>query len=183
MSALATTLVGVLGLLPPARASAEYVCPVFAPAAVSEGDARYASKPVVDCAFKFVNGVASPWLGKTDEVSSPVHNATTGARAVIGAVPSMGADEALEAVQAAAAAWDRGQGAWPRLPLARRIAAVEDLVVELRAMRPQMVAVLEWDIAKTSADAAAEFDRTLQFVAAVIAELKRDPNLGQARLW
>ena len=42
--------------------------------------------------------------------------------------------------------------------------------------------MLEWEIAKTSADAAAEFDRTMQFVAAVIAELKRDPNLGQVPL-
>jgi len=82
-------------------------------------------------------------------------------------------------VRAAAVAWDRGQGVWPRLPLAKRIAAIERLVVELRAIREQMVAVLEWEIAKTSADAAAEFDRTMQFVSALIAELKRDPNLGQ----
>ena len=106
-------------------------------------------------------------------------NATTGARAVIGTIPSMGADEALEAVRAAAAAWDRGQGEWPRLPLAKRIAAIEALVVELQAVRGQMVEVLEWEIAKTSSDAAAEFDRTMQFIAALIAELKRDPNLGQ----
>ena len=48
-----------LALLLPARASAEFSCPVFEPAAVSEGDARYASKPVVDCAFKFIGGKAA----------------------------------------------------------------------------------------------------------------------------
>ena len=212
-----------LALLLPARASAEFSCPVFGPAAVSEGDARYASKPVVDCAFKFIGGKAAGanscrtphitarrtllashrtrhaarnatrsayhltphaarfavWSGKTEEVSSPVFNATTGARAVIGTIPTMGADEALEAVRAAATAWDRGQGQWPRMPLAKRIAAIEGLVLELKAVRAPMVEVLEWEIAKTSADAAAEFDRTMQFIAAVIAELRRDPNLGQ----
>lgn len=48
-----------LALLLPARASAEFSCPVFEPVAVSEGDARYASKPVVDCAFKFIGGRAA----------------------------------------------------------------------------------------------------------------------------
>ena len=48
-----------LALLLPARASTEFSCPVFEPAAVSEGDARYASKPVVDCAFKFIGGKAA----------------------------------------------------------------------------------------------------------------------------
>ena len=48
-----------LALLLPARASAEFSCPVFEPAAVSVGDARYASKPVVDCAFKFIGGKAA----------------------------------------------------------------------------------------------------------------------------
>lgn len=48
-----------LALLLPVRTSAEFSCPVFEPAAVSEGDARYASKPVVDCAFKFIGGKAA----------------------------------------------------------------------------------------------------------------------------
>ena len=71
-----------------------------------------------------------------------MYNATTGARAVIGTIPSMGEEEALEAVRAAATAWDRGQGEWPRLPLSKRIAAIEGLVVELKAVRAQMVEVL-----------------------------------------
>ena len=48
-----------LALLLPVRTSAEFSCPVFEPAAVSEGDARYASKPVVDCAFKFIGSKAA----------------------------------------------------------------------------------------------------------------------------
>ena len=191
------------------RATAEYSCPLLEPAAVSPKDDRYAAKPVVDCSFKFVGGSTSAWSGKTDVATSPIYNATTGARAVLGAIPSMGEEEAMEAVQAAAAAWDKGQGEWPRMSLANRIEAIERLVLELRKAREQMVAVLEWgaphtgaleplasgawpgrllthgraarraaEIAKTSKDAAAEFDRTMSFVAAVIAELKRDPNLG-----
>ena len=48
-----------LALLLPVHASAEFSCPVFEPAAVSEADARYASKPMVDCAVKFIGGKAS----------------------------------------------------------------------------------------------------------------------------
>ena len=156
----------------------EFSCPILEPAAVKPGDERWTTKPTVDCAFKFIDGVTTPWSGAVDEVSSPIFNATTSARAVIGSIPSMGEAEALEAVHAAAAAWDKGQGTWPRMSLAKRIEAIEALVEQLKADREQMVSVLEWEIAKTSKDAAAEFDRTMQFVATVIAELKRDPNLG-----
>jgi glyceraldehyde-3-phosphate dehydrogenase (NADP+) len=36
-----------------------------------------------------------------------------------------------------------------------------------------------WEIAKTSADAAKEFDRTMDFIGAVISALRADANLGQ----
>ena len=36
-----------------------------------------------------------------------------------------------------------------------------------------------WEIAKNAGDAAKEFDRTMEFVDAVIAELRKDPTVGQ----
>ena len=54
-------------------------------------------------------------------------------------------------VQGAAAAWDKGQGEWPRMSLANRIEAIERLVLELRKAREQMVAVLEWGALHTGA--------------------------------
>ena len=86
---------------------------------------------------------------------------------------------ALEAVNAAAAAWDRGQGVWPRMSLEARIDAIESFVKSLRKRRSELVQALMWEIAKTSGDAAKEFDRTMEFIAAAIAELRKDPTVGQ----
>ena len=91
----------------------------------------------------------------------------------------MSPEDAKEAVEAAAVAWDKGQGEWPQMSLAQRIAAIEGLVVELQKAREAMVNVLMWEIAKNAKDAAQEFDRTVVFIHAVIAELKKDPTVGQ----
>jgi glyceraldehyde-3-phosphate dehydrogenase (NADP+) len=88
-----------------------------------------------------------------DEVTSPIFDESTGLRAVIGSMPRMSSDDAIEAVRAAAAAWDKGQGAWPQMKLIDRIAAVEATVAELRAIRSDIVEALVWEIAKTSGDA------------------------------
>ena len=66
-----------LALLLPVHASAEFSCPVFEPAAVSEADARYASKPMVDCAVKFIGGKASgtPHARRTPHARLTPHTA------------------------------------------------------------------------------------------------------------
>ena len=66
------------------------------------------------------------------------------------------------------------------MALAERIAAIEALVDELRTMRQEIVNVLMWEIAKNADDAAKEFDRTMDFIAAVIKTLRTDPSVGQA---
>lgn len=87
-------------------------------------------------------GKMHPFTGEVDVVTSPVFDEATGARAVLGELPKMSEAEALEAVQAAARAWDRGLGAWPQMKLADRIAAIEATVAELRLLRPQIVNTL-----------------------------------------
>eukprot|EP00967_Tisochrysis_lutea_P156039 scaffold313647_cov31-Tisochrysis_lutea.AAC.2 len=114
-----------------------------------------------------------------DDVTSPVYDESTGRRAVIGSMPRMTSEDALEAVHAAAAAWDKGQGKWPQMKLAERIAAIEATVRELRALREPIVQALMWEIAKTASDAAKEFDRTMDFIAEVIAELRKDASVSQ----
>ena len=56
-------------------------------------------------------------------------------RLQIGSLPDMTPDDAVSAVKLAAEAWDKGQGEWPQMPLAGRIAAVEKLVVALKEPR------------------------------------------------
>ena len=149
-------------------ASAEYACPVREPANVAPADDAYATKPYVDGAFKFIGGKKSAWDGEVEDIKSPVVDAKTGKRAVIGQLPMMDEATALEAVQAAAAAWDRGQGVWPQMSLAERVAAVEKCLKEMEKNRDEIINVLLWEIAKNSGDAAKEFDRTMEFAREVM---------------
>lgn len=51
---------------------------------------------------------------------------------------------------------------WPQMSQADRIAAMEKFVVMLKESRAAIVDVLMWEICKTAADAAKEFDRTME---------------------
>jgi len=141
-------------------------------------DPMWSTKPNVS-GFKFVGGKKSEWTGKMDDVTSPIFDAATGKRAVIGSLPTMEIPDAVEAVEAAAAAWDKGQGVWPRMSLAKRIEAIEKYLEELNKFRTPMINALMWEIAKTAKDAEQEYDRTIVFIKAVIAAIKKDPTVGQ----
>jgi len=159
-----------------ARAS-DYACPVLPPAGVKRTE--HAPPTVDGGAFQFIGGKEVAHSGKVTAVTSPIFDLETGERMPIGSLPDLQPEQAAAAVKAAAAAWDKGQGVWPQMPLAKRIAAIEALVEALRERRAELVEVLMWEIAKSSSDAAKEFDRTMDFVAAAIAELKKDPTIGQ----
>ena len=61
----------------------------LAPAAWTEGGEGMPPKPFVDGAFTFVGGARTPWTGAVSEVTSPIVDAATGARAVIGSLAQM----------------------------------------------------------------------------------------------
>ena len=106
----------VLGLAAHAVAEGEsFSCPTLPPASVGPSSSHYAKKPHVDGKFKFVNGVKQEFDGEVDDVTSPVYDELTGSRAVIGTLPRMNDSDAMDAVAAAAAAWDQGQGIWPQV--------------------------------------------------------------------
>lgn len=152
--------------------------PKVEPCGVSSADEKWATKPSI-AGFKFIGGKKTAWEGALTDVTSPIFDKATGRRSVIGSLPDMAEADAIESVNAAAAAWDKGQGEWPQMSLAKRIAAIEALFTELAKSRDAMIEALMWEIAKNAKDAAAEFDRTVTFVQAVIAELKKDPTVGQ----
>ena len=166
-----------------AVAHAEYTCPTKPPAGVARSECSKLGCPNVEGGkFLFIGGVEKPYNGKVTTVYSPVfvtEGEGAGDRMPIGTLPDMQPEHALEAVNAAAAAWDKGQGVWPQMSLAERIAAIERVVESLREQRSELVDVLMWEIAKSAPDAAKEFDRTMDFVAAAIEQLKKDPTMGQ----
>jgi glyceraldehyde-3-phosphate dehydrogenase (NADP+) len=126
------------------------------------------------------NGELVPWRGAVQEVRSPVCVVTArGAqRVAIGSFPLLGEVEALGALEAAVAAWDHGRGSWPTLPVAGRIAAVQQFAVRMRREREEVVRLLMWEIGKTRRDAEKEFDRTVAYLADTIDALKELDRVG-----
>ena len=92
----------------------------------------------------------------------------------------MSPKEAVQAVEAAAKAWGRGRGEWPRKSLEQRVAAVEKLVEKLKERRSEIVSVLQWEICKNDADAAKEFDRTMDFIGVLISAARGFDSTGMA---
>ncbi|CAE8615665.1 unnamed protein product [Polarella glacialis] len=136
---------------------------------VSQDSEIYKKRPYVDGAKVLIGGEVRPWGGKCAGVLSPVYCTESGQQIPIGRQATMSPKESVEAVEAAQKAWSRGRGDWPRRTLEQRVAAVEKLVATLKAQRTEIVSVLQWEICKNDADSAKEFDRTMDFIGALIA--------------
>jgi glyceraldehyde-3-phosphate dehydrogenase (NADP+) len=149
---------------------------------VKPSDDAYKTKPDVDGAKTFLAGTVAPWTGPTDPVTSPIIDEATGERAVIGKIARMSKEQTQQAVAAAEKAWDGGQGAWPQTTPAARVAALQRVVARLKERRSEIVNVLMWEICKTSGDAAAEFDRTMQFFEKTL-ETYRAADAADAGAW
>ena len=100
------------------------------------------TKPHVNGNRILLDGGVHAWQGPSTDVSSPIQDAETGKRTVIGTLAQMGEEDAIRAVEAAAMAWDRGQGEWPQMPLAGRIERVQAVVAALKERRDEIVNVL-----------------------------------------
>jgi glyceraldehyde-3-phosphate dehydrogenase (NADP+) len=130
-----------------------------------------------------LEGELRTWGGAVKTVLSPVctrHDDGTLQQVEIGSHPQMGAEESDAMVAAAARAYDRGRGAWPTMTVAARIACMERFVQGMAQRRGRIVRLIMWEIGKGLADAAKEFDRTVQYIQATIAELK-DMDNGDSR--
>ena len=62
------------------------------------------------------------------------------------------------------------------MPLAQRIERIQAVVEALKQRRDEIVNVLMWEICKNQPDAAAEFDRTMEFIAKTIETLRSLPH-------
>jgi glyceraldehyde-3-phosphate dehydrogenase (NADP+) len=93
-------------------------------------------------------------------------------RPAIGRYPLHDEAAALDALRAAARAYDRGRGAWPTMPVAARIERVQDFALRMKSQREAVVRLMMWEIGKTLADARREFDRTVEYIDDTIDALK-----------
>ena len=93
-------------------------------------------------------------------------------KTLLGTVPNLTEKEALQALDAACAAYDKGQGEWPTMKVADRIACMEIFVGKMKTKREEVVKYLVWEICKTVADAEKEFDRTIDYIYDTIEDYK-----------
>lgn len=122
-----------------------------------------------------VNGQMKPWNGTTHDVYSPVHTRTADGELVpqlIGSYPLTGEAEAMEALEAACAAYNNGRGLWPTMSVEERIQCVEHFTRLMIAQKAEVVKLLMWEIGKSHADSIKEFDRTVEYIYNTIDALK-----------
>jgi glyceraldehyde-3-phosphate dehydrogenase (NADP+) len=130
-----------------------------------------------------INGVLRTWDGPFAKVVSPIYLRTEqGLQQVeLGSHPLLSKAVALEAVEAASAAFGQGRGLWPNLSVKKRVESMHKFVMGMEKKREPIVKLLMWEIGKTRTDAEKEFDRTIQYIYDVMEELK-DLNRQNAQL-
>ena len=120
-----------------------------------------------------VEGELKEWKGATAKVYSTISSTENYQPTLLGTVPDLGENEALEALNSAVKAYGKGQGLWPTMKVEGRIAAMEKFVVQMKTKRTEIVKLLMWEIGKALADSEKEFDRTIEYIYDTIEDYKQ----------
>lgn len=104
------------------------------------------------------------WKGDVSPVYSSISTTEAYEPTLLGTIPNMGETEALEALEAALKAYDKGKGAWPTMKVRDRIECMEKFVRQMEAKRSEVVRLLMWEIGKSRPDSEKEFDRTVAYI-------------------
>lgn len=119
-----------------------------------------------------INGELKIWNGDMATINSTISSNEELQPTYLGKVPNLGGDEALEALEAAMQAYNRGKGQWPTKTVSQRIACMEVFVKKMEAKRDLIVKLLMWEIGKNLTDSEKEFDRTVKYIYDTIEEYK-----------
>jgi glyceraldehyde-3-phosphate dehydrogenase (NADP+) len=114
-----------------------------------------------------VDGELKTWNGKMAEVYSTIRTENEKGEMVptlLGSVPDMESAPALEALESAKRAFDRGKGQWPTMRVRERLNCLERFADKMKLHREEIVKLLMWEIGKTLADSEKEFDRTVDYI-------------------
>lgn len=126
----------------------------------------------IDQRTYLAGGKLRRWEGSVTPVYSTISSTEAYAPTLLGSIPDMGEEDALEALQAALDAYDEGKGAWPTMKVRDRIACMEKFVRQMEAKREEVVRLLMWEIGKSLPDSEKEFDRTVEYIYDTIEEYK-----------
>ncbi len=120
-----------------------------------------------------VGGELKEWNGEVAEVYSSISSTKEYKPTLLGTVPNLTEKEGLEALNAAYRAYDKGQGLWPTMRVADRIACMEEFAEQMKTKRDAVVKLLMWEIGKSLADSKKEFDRTVEYIYDTIEDYKQ----------
>ena len=99
-----------------------------------------------------VNGELKSWSGKMTDVYSTISSTEDYQQTLLGSVPELTKDQALEALDAASKAYNNGQGVWPTMKVADRISCMEKFADQMKTKRTKVVKYLMWEIGKNLSD-------------------------------
>lgn len=120
-----------------------------------------------------VNGELIPWKGDVSKVYSTISSTKEYKPTLLGTIPNLTEKQALDALNAAYKAYNKGQGLWPTMSVADRIACMEEFTEQMKTKRAAVVKLLMWEIGKTLADSEKEFDRTVAYIYDTIEDYKQ----------
>ncbi|MGK0253959.1 MAG: glyceraldehyde-3-phosphate dehydrogenase (NADP+) [Mariniflexile sp.] len=110
------------------------------------------------------DGKLKEWKGETAEVYSTISSTENYKPTLLGTIPQLGENEALEVLNSALKAYNKGQGLWPTMKVVDRIACMEKFVAQMKTKREEIVKLLMWEIGKNLPDSQKEFDRTVDYI-------------------
>ena len=111
-----------------------------------------------------VDGQLKKWTGATTPVYSTISSTENYEPTLLGSIPFMGEEDAMNALESADAAFHNGQGLWPTMKVADRIKCMENFVSQMKETRAEVVKLLMWEIGKSLGDSEKEFDRTVEYI-------------------
>ena len=120
-----------------------------------------------------VDGELKEWTGETAKVYSTISSTEKYEPTLLGTTPNLTEKEALEALNSAYKAYDKGQGLWPTMRVVDRIECMEEFAEQMKKKRDEVVKLLMWEIGKSLAESEKEFDRTVEYIYDTIEDYKQ----------
>ena len=133
----------------------------------SKPDSNESYEKFVDCKTYLVDGKLKNWSGKSSHVFSNIYTRNKDGEikpTLLGSIPDMETEPALEALDSAVGAFNRGKGKWPTMRVGERIKCLEKFADKMKNHREEVVNLLMWEISKNKSDSYKEFDRTVDYI-------------------
>ena len=114
-----------------------------------------------------LDGEIKKWEGPYSNVYSSIQTFDIDGKktpTLLGSIPDMDGEVALEALESADNAFKRGQGEWPTMKVKDRIKCMKLFVEKMKLSRDRIVELLMWEIGKNKVDSEKEFDRTVDYI-------------------